>query len=116
MTSPLDGTVLPGVTRASVLELTKSWGEFVVREGKITMYEVEKAIREKRMKEIFGSGTAVVISPIKAIHFRGKVLDIPLDPNELDSQAGPLAKRLSSTLQDIQFGEKEFQDWSCIVA
>lgn len=115
ITPPLDGTVLPGVTRASVLELTRAWGEFTVKEKRITMPELEKAIREKRVREVFGTGTAVIISPVKGIHFRGQELPIPLDANEVDSQAGPLAKKVSSYLLDIQYGEKSFSNWSMII-
>jgi branched-chain amino acid aminotransferase len=115
ITPSLDGTVLPGVTRASVIELTRSWGEFVVTEGRMTMGALERAVREKRVREVFGSGTAVIISPVKCIHFRGQILPIPLDVNQVDSQAGPLAKRISSHLLDIQYGEKTFSDWSYVV-
>lgn len=69
-----DGTILPGVTRDSILRLTRQWGEFEVSEGRITMAEIVRAIEEGRMLEMFGAGTAAIVSPIKAIHYQGKVL------------------------------------------
>lgn len=77
MTPPLtDGTILPGVTRDSILELARRWGEFRVREEAITMPELVAAIREQRVLEIFGSGTAAVVAPIKHIHYQGEVCTI----------------------------------------
>lgn len=49
VTAPLDGTILPGVTRDSILDLTRKWGEFKVSERLFTMPELAKAIDEKRV-------------------------------------------------------------------
>ena len=56
VTPPLDGTILPGVTRDSILSLTKSWNEFKVSERSVKMSEITKAIQEGRLLEMFGSG------------------------------------------------------------
>lgn len=64
ITPPLDGTILPGVTRNSILDLAKSLGEFKVTEKVFKIQEVIKAVNEGRLYEIFGSGTAALVSPV----------------------------------------------------
>lgn len=110
----LDGTILPGVTRKSVLEMTREWNEFDVVEGRMTMAELTEAIEEGRVLEMFGTGTAVVISPIKKIHYCGRDYAIPLDPTDLSKESGPLSQRLWQTLTDIQYGLIP-HPWSVIV-
>ncbi|CAG8465351.1 1109_t:CDS:2, partial [Acaulospora colombiana] len=105
VTPPLDGSILAGVTRDSILSLARSWNEFKVSERKITMPEIVKATEEGRLIEMFGSGTACVVSPIKGIYYRGLNLTVPLDPNDASSQAGPVTRRLADTLMGIQYGE-----------
>lgn len=75
MTPPLtDGTILPGVTRDSIIKLAEAWNEFDVQERKVTMGDLVEALNEGRVHEMFGSGTAAVISPIKMISYANKVL------------------------------------------
>ncbi|KAI8812289.1 aminotransferase [Cladochytrium replicatum] len=105
ITPALDGTILPGVTRDSILTLTREWNEFEVVEGKLTMHELAKAIAEGRVLEVFGAGTAAIVSPVKHIHWRGQDLKIPLDPNDTTQLAGPLTRRLADTIMGIQYGE-----------
>ncbi len=114
VTPPLDGTILEGVTRDSILSLARSWNEFKVSERKITMSEVVKALEENRLLEMFGAGTACVVSPIKGIHYRGRDLDVPLDPKDPSSNAGPVTKRFADILLGIQYGEIP-HEWSVIV-
>ena len=114
ITPPLDGTILPGVTRDSILQLTKEWNQFKVSEKPIAMAEVIKALKENRIIEMFGAGTAAIVSPIKCIHFDGVDYKIPLDPKNPDSQAGPLTKKLADTITGIQYGEIPHK-WSVIV-
>ncbi|KAJ2397343.1 branched-chain-amino-acid transaminase bat2 [Coemansia sp. RSA 2603] len=114
ITPPLDGTILPGVTRDSILELTRSWGEFKVSERKINMKQITKACDEGRLLEVFGAGTACVVTPVKCIHFQGKDYNIPLDPNNPESQAGPITNRIYQTLFGIQYGEVPSK-WSVVV-
>ena len=103
VTPPLDnGTILPGVTRASILELLRSEGQFKVSERSINMAELLEAHGQGRIVEMFGSGTAAIVSPIKCINYHGKDYEIPLNPQKPEKQAGPLAERLFQTITQIQ--------------
>uniref|UniRef100_A0A670XSR0 Branched-chain-amino-acid aminotransferase n=1 Tax=Pseudonaja textilis TaxID=8673 RepID=A0A670XSR0_PSETE len=72
-TPPLDGIILPGVTRQSILDLARKWGEFKVSERYITMSDLTTALKEKRVKEMFGAGTACVVCPVSTILYLGEV-------------------------------------------
>lgn len=113
VTAPLDGTILPGVTRDSVIKLAKGWG-IDVREEQYTIKEVLDAIEDGRMIEAFGTGTAAIVSPVKALGFEGKDYDIPLNPADPTQQAGPLTTKIADTMQGIQFGRIE-NEWSHVV-
>ncbi|KAI9140596.1 aminotransferase [Paraphysoderma sedebokerense] len=116
VTPPLDGTILPGVTRDSILALTKGWNEFKVSERKVLMKDIVKAEKEKRLHEMFGAGTACIVSPIKKISYNNATINVPLDPSNPNSQAGPLAKRLNEMIMGIQYGEiNEGRGWSVVV-
>ncbi|KAM7366970.1 hypothetical protein PAMP_014900 [Pampus punctatissimus] len=78
-TPPLDGTILPGVTRQSILELTRKWGEFKVTERYLTMSQLCCALKQQRVKEMFGSGTACMICPIANIVYQGEYGRTPSD-------------------------------------
>jgi branched-chain amino acid aminotransferase len=105
VTPPLDdGTILPGVTRDSLLELARRWGEFEVSERQFSIAELCEALRERRVIEMFGSGTAAVVSPVKGIHFDGVDYDVPIDPQ---IGAGKYAARFLKELMDIQYGRNE---------
>ncbi|XP_048191125.1 branched-chain-amino-acid aminotransferase, cytosolic [Perognathus longimembris pacificus] len=105
-TPPLDGIILPGVTRQSILELTRDWGEFKVSERYLTMGELAGALEEKRVKEMFGSGTACVVCPVSNILYQGQTLHIPTMEN------GPkITSRIFTKLNDIQYGREE-SDWT----
>ncbi|ORY53858.1 aminotransferase [Rhizoclosmatium globosum] len=114
VTPPLDGTILPGVTRDSILTLAKQWGEFKVSEKKVTMPQLVEALKEKRVVEMFGAGTAAIVSPIKNIFYKGTDWAIPLDPKDPSSQAGALTKRFADTIMGIQYGEIP-HEWSVVV-
>eukprot|EP00298_Acanthocystis_sp_HF-20_P015663 c21219_g1_i1.p1 GENE.c21219_g1_i1~~c21219_g1_i1.p1 ORF type:complete len:399 (+),score=145.71 c21219_g1_i1:1862-3058(+) len=114
VTPPLDGTILPGVTRDSVLHLARSWGEFKVSERKITIHQVIEAIKQGRMIEAFGSGTAAIVSPVRCIHYEGNDYNIPLDPSKPHLEIGPLAQRIATALTDIQYGDVP-HPWSVVV-
>jgi len=113
VTAPLDGTILPGVTRDSVIQLAKSWG-IPVREEKYTITEVIDAIKENRMIEAFGTGTAAIVSPVKALGFMGVDYDIPLDKEDPTAKAGKLTRRIMSAITDIQYGRVP-HPWSVVV-
>lgn len=53
ITPPLNGLILPGVTRDSILELSRSWGQYKIREGKITMKWVKQLVKEERVSLAF---------------------------------------------------------------
>lgn len=100
VTSPLTGSILPGVTRDSVLTLAKKWGVKAV-ERKVSIDEVMEGAKDGRLKECFGSGTAAIISPVKAIAFDGEEVQIG------DGTTGPLAQKLYDYILDLQYGEAE---------
>jgi branched-chain amino acid aminotransferase len=115
VTAPLDGTILDGVTRDSILDLAR---ERLTSEGwktserKITMPEVRTAAREGRLHEVFGAGTAAIVSPVRTIHYEGEDIEIPLQPGK---EAGPLAERMMAWIQGIQYGEEPNHPWSVVV-
>lgn len=106
VTPPLTrGDILPGVTRQSILDLSKEWGEFDVVERSITMPEIRDAAAEGRLIEAFGAGTAAVVTPISCIEYKGKDIEIPA--------TGDLTMRIFSDLMSIQYGKVEGPDgWS----
>ncbi len=100
VTPPLEGSILPGLTRDSVIKLAESSGVKVV-ERKIAIGEVLETIEEGRLTEAFGTGTAAVISPVGELFYRGKNYVIG------DGRSGELSVRLFTDLQAIQRGEKD---------
>ena len=66
-TPSLGGTILPGVTRDSILALAAALGEFDVEERGVTLGEVRQAAGEGRLLEAFGSGTACIVQPVGAL-------------------------------------------------
>ncbi len=99
-TPMLSGSILPGITRNSVIELAKTWN-IPVHERRIDIDELVKAVDSGRVSEIFGSGTAAVISPVGEIKYKETVLTIG------GGQVGPLANRLFKAITDIQYGRAE---------
>jgi len=97
ITAPLLGTILPGVTRASVIELLKKWG-IKISERPLRIEDVVKAAEDGELKEIFASGTAAVISPVGELKFQDSDLKVG------DGGVGALAQRLYDTLYGIQTG------------
>lgn len=101
VTPPLsDGTILPGVTRDSILKLASQVKEIdIVSERRITMSELISAHKEGRVMEMFGSGTAAIVSPIKCVHFQGRDYEIPINHAK---QTGPFGARFFSLITQIQ--------------
>lgn len=99
ITPPLEGTILDGVTRDSILHLARHWG-ITVEERRITIDEVMASIKDGSMTEIFGTGTAAVISPVGELNHKGETILI----NE--NRTGPLAQRLFDEITGIQYGER----------
>ena len=68
ITPPLSsGLILPGITRRSLIDLANQWGEFKMTEKDFTMKDIVKALKENRVKEMFGAGTACVVAPVEKI-------------------------------------------------
>lgn len=99
VTPPLTGSILPGITRQSVLQLLGDWGHKVV-ERPISIDEVLEAGKSGRLRECFGTGTAAVISPVGSLVYRDTVCTIN------GGSAGELALKLFADLQAMQYGEK----------
>ncbi len=99
ITPPLSGSILPGITRDSVLKLAEGWGHKVI-ERPITIDEVFAANNEGKLKEIFGTGTAAVISPVGSLYYQEQLCEIN------GGKTGPLAQKLFDELQGIQYGHK----------
>lgn len=72
-----DGTILPGVTRQSVIDLANEWGECLVTEKMLPFREIAAAFDRNELHEIFGTGTAAVIQPIGFITHREKTFEVP---------------------------------------
>eukprot|EP01063_Lacrimia_lanifica_P021967 TRINITY_DN29678_c0_g1_i1.p2 TRINITY_DN29678_c0_g1~~TRINITY_DN29678_c0_g1_i1.p2 ORF type:complete len:379 (+),score=180.27 TRINITY_DN29678_c0_g1_i1:52-1188(+) len=106
VTCPLDGTVLPGVTRDSVLKLAAREG-VTVSEREYTMDEVVGRLAKGEVCEAFGTGTAAIISMVDKIHFAGQDYDIPVPEDSL-------SVKMLNTIQDIQYGDvaSPFDGWS----
>ena len=100
ITAPLDGTILPGVTRSSVMQLAKDKG-WNVEERKLSIDEICKAYDEGRLDEAFGTGTAAVVSPVGKLQYKDKEMIIN------DFKTGPKAKELYDSLLSIQIGDAE---------
>jgi branched-chain amino acid aminotransferase len=100
ITPMLNGSILPGITRDSVIALAKMW-DIKVTERKISIDEVMNAHSSGNLQEIFGSGTAAVISPVGEIKYGDSTISIG------DGSVGPVANRFFQTLTDIQYGKSE---------
>jgi branched-chain amino acid aminotransferase len=114
VTAPLNGVILAGITRDSILSMLREEGEYQVTERNYTLTEVLEAIENGRILEAFGSGTAAIVSPVKGIVFGNKEYKIPLDPLNPKEQSGPLTRHLFERLLRIQYGE-EPHPWSEIL-
>lgn len=100
VTAPLDGgDILPGVTRDSILQLARSWGDIDVTERKITMGEIKEASEDNRLIEAFGAGTAAVVTPVSSIKYNGEEIDIP--------SVGDVTQRVWDEIIGIQYGKIE---------
>lgn len=100
VTPQLNGSILPGVTRDSVIELLKYW-KVPVREAKISIEEVFAAHERGELEEVFGSGTAAVISPVGELNWKGATITIN------NKQIGQLSQKLYDEMTGIQLGKKE---------
>ena len=97
ITPPLAGTILPGVTRNSVIKLATHLGIKVV-ERPLAIDEIIGAADKGTLKEAFASGTAAIVSPVGQIYFRKKEYLIN------NGQTGPVAEKLYNEILQIQYG------------
>lgn len=100
VTCPLDGTILPGVMRDSVITLCKDWG-VNVSERYYTIHDLVDAIKENRLLEAFGTGTAAIVCPVRELSYQGKDYALIKEGNK---KIGELGQKLYDYLLDIQTG------------
>lgn len=100
VTPELNGSILPGITRKSVLQLLRHW-EMDVEERRLSIDELLEAAKNGTLEEAFGTGTAAVISPIGELFYKGEKTVI--NNNEI----GPVAKKIYDTITGIQSGDVE---------
>lgn len=100
ITAPLSGSILPGVTRDSVMQIVSDWG-FKVSERFLSIDEVVEASEKGTLKEAFGTGTAAVISPVGQITYKGN------DYMVAGGNRGELSQRLYDEIVGIQYGYKD---------
>ena len=105
VTPALNGSILPGITRDSVLTIAKKWN-IKVSERQISIDDLIDAHDSGKLQEIFGSGTAAVISPVGEMKYGDRVINIG------GGKVGPMANRLYQAITDIQYGRTEdTQGW-----
>lgn len=97
--SPLTGSVLPGITRASVIQLVNDWG-IGFSERAISIDEVIDAAESGKLTEAFGTGTAAVVSPVGQMTYKGS------DYTIAGGKMGELSQRLYNELVGIQYGDR----------
>jgi len=97
VTPPLSGTILAGVTRDSALTLMRDWG-LRVSERPVTIDEVAAAARTGTLEEVWGTGTAAVISPVGELAYKGERLVIN------GGRIGTLTQQLYDAIVEIQYG------------
>ena len=117
VTSPLDGTILPGVTRASILELARTLcaqgqeAGLTVTERPLTVDELTSCSLQGQLLEVFCTGTAAVVLPVQClVRQTGEELRAaPFDP----AQGAMLSTRLGDALAAIQYGKVPDHEWQC---
>ena len=100
VTPVLNGSILPGITRDSVLKLAAHMG-YETQEARMDINAVIQDIQAGRITEAFGTGTAAVVSPVDHISFKGR--EIPIGKGGI----GPITQKLYDTLTGIQYGRLE---------
>lgn len=109
VTPMLAGSILPGITRKSAIQLLQDWG-VPVSERRISVDELAEAGRNGSLQEVFGTGTAAVISPVGELKYGDEVFKIG------DGNIGKITQRLYDAITGIQFGNvKDDFGWSKIV-
>ena len=96
----LSGSILPGITRDSVLTLCREWG-LPTEERKISVDELLEAQKKGKLEEVFGTGTAAVISPVGKLRYKDDVMVIG------NGEIGELSQKIYDTVTGIQLGRIE---------
>ncbi|GAA5825684.1 hypothetical protein JCM3770_002797 [Rhodotorula araucariae] len=122
-TPPLGDIILPGVTRDSVLALARAHADpqnpfrleglpdqLVVSERRVCMPELREAAHKGELLEFFGTGTAAIVTSVERIGYEGEDVKVPVVGG-----FGPMAEAFYNALQEIQYGDREFADWSVLV-
>lgn len=100
VTPQLNGSILPGVTRDSVINLCKEWG-LQVEERKISIDEIYEAHKNGKLEEVFGTGTAAVISPVKELRWENHFMQVG------NGQIGKYSQKFYDTITGLQLGKIE---------
>ena len=109
VTPMLNGSILPGITRNSVLQICRDWG-MEVEERRISVDELLQAQKEGKLEECFGTGTAAVISPVGKLRYKDEVMTIG------ENKIGPVSQKLYDTVTGIQLGKLEDKfGWRVVV-
>ncbi len=109
VTPMLNGSILPGITRDSVINVCKHWG-YEVEERKISVDELIDAQKSGKLEEVFGTGTAAVISPVGKLRFKDDVMTIN------GGVIGEVSQKLYDTITGIQWGRIEDPfGWSVVL-
>jgi branched-chain amino acid aminotransferase len=98
VTPELTGTILEGITRASIIELLRSW-DVAVTERRISIKEWQEGVSSGHIKEVFACGTAAVVAPVGRLVWHGGEL-------AWADEAGEITRRVMDTLTDIQYGHQ----------
>jgi branched-chain amino acid aminotransferase len=106
VTPQLNGSILPGVTRNSCIALCKKWG-LPVEEKRISIDEIFEAYNKGTLEEVWGTGTAAVVSPVGELRWEGHVM--PIGNNNI----GEITQKLYDTITGIQLGNvKDDMNWT----
>lgn len=109
ITPELTGSVLPGITRKSCIELLRGWG-YEVEERLISVDELFQAAENGTLEEAWGTGTAAVVSPIGHLSYQGNVYTVS------DNKIGAVTQKLYDNLTGIQWGKiEDTHNWSYLV-
>lgn len=107
ITPKLTGSVLPGITRRSCIQILKDWG-YEVEERLISVDELGQAMQDGKLEEAWGTGTAAVVSPIGILQYKDKNYIIN------NQKIGEVTQKLYNELTGIQWGLKEDKYGWCV--
>lgn len=100
VTPALNGSILKGITRTSIIEMLNSWGT-PVTERKVSINEIYQTFADGQLEEVFGTGTAAVISPVGELNWQGRKIVVN------NHEIGELSQKLYDTITGIQTGKVE---------